>query len=80
MGNMEETETRFMLMPHVRRGSEGDCADDVCTRKVMDGDNCFIDLLNNGAVLCEICGKCLRYARKCADRRGEPIETATQDR
>lgn len=73
-----ETETQFMLMPHVRGGSEGKCADEMCPRQVKNGDSCYIDLLNDGAILCDNCGKCLRYARKCAVRRGEPIETATQ--
>lgn len=76
-------ETRQMLMPHEHNGSERECADDQCTRLIGGAKwprNCFIDLLTNGQILCDNCGKCLRYARKMAVRRGEPIESALQTR
>ncbi len=40
------------------------CSDEKCVRFISEGDFCFIDTLEEGGVLCEACGKCVRYARK----------------
>ena len=71
-----EGETRFGIKPFVHGSEiETDCSDNLCPRKINKSENCFLDLLS-GEMLCEQCGKCLRYARKKAHQRGEPIETA----
>ena len=53
----------------------GDCCDLKCPRVVKHGEECFIDTwATNGALFCDQCGKCLRYARKAAQIRGESPE------
>ncbi len=77
----DESDTKFMLMPHEHTGSERTCADDQCTRGIGGNkwpNESFVDLLDNGKILCDGCGKSLRYARKKAVQRGEPIESAIQ--
>jgi len=75
---MSELETKFMLMPHSYSGESKQCGDEICDREIKTGYSCFIDLLNNGVILCDVCGKCLRYARKKATERGERFEAASQ--
>lgn len=75
-----EGETRFGLKPTTWSGEPVGCSDSICPRIINGNKNilsedCFLDLLS-GEMLCDQCGKCLRYARKMAHRRGEPIETA----
>jgi hypothetical protein len=40
------------------------CADSKCNRLIRAGDFCFIDTTDQGGILCELCGPCVRYARK----------------
>lgn len=40
------------------------CADSKCDRLIQAGDFCFIDTTDQGGILCEYCGLCVRYARK----------------
>ncbi len=48
------------------------CKDDKCGRMVDHEAPCFIDTWSEeGDAYCDSCGKCLRYERKMADRRGE---------
>jgi len=48
------------------------CRDEKCNRMIEHEDPCFIDTWpDEGEVYCDSCGKCLRYERKMADRRGE---------
>ena len=48
------------------------CKDPKCNRMVSHEDPCFIDTWTaKGDVLCDSCGKCRRYERKMADKRGE---------
>lgn len=56
-------------------GTEFQCHDRLCFTKVENGDEYFIDILKD-KMYCLQCGKCLRYARKKAAQRGEPIESA----
>jgi hypothetical protein len=53
------------------------CGDDLCGIKLRRGDECFMDPLLK-KIYCLQCGQCLRYARKKAAQRGEPIKEATQ--
>ena len=85
---MTSSTDNYKLIPHEYTGPAKICADELCTRKIghyrinkqmVITKECFLDLLNDGSMLCDNCGKCLRYARKCAVRRGEPIESATQN-
>lgn len=85
---MKLSEDNYKLLPHEYTGPVKECSDEKCYRKigqylvnkqVVITKECFLDLLNDGAMLCDNCGKCLRYARKHAVRRGEPIESATLD-
>ena len=77
---MRSTGIQFKLLEQTFSGSQKWCADRKCPRLIKSGEMCFIDLLTDNAdVLCEGCGKCLRYARKKAVSRGEPLESATQD-
>ncbi len=53
----------------------GDCCDPKCERVVKNGEECFIDTwAHDGAIFCDQCGKCLRYARQAATMRGEKAE------
>lgn len=45
-------------------------------RQIKPGDRYFWDTLRKRQ-FCHPCGECLRYARKKAAARGEPIEEAT---
>lgn len=85
---MKMAPDNYKLLPHEYTGPAKQCEDEICTRligqrlvnkQVVIEKECFLDLLNDGAMLCDNCGKCLRYARKHAVRRGEPIESATQN-
>lgn len=49
------------------------CCFDKCHRGINTLDKYFLDILHN-KVYCHQCGICLRYARKKAAQRGEPIE------
>jgi len=40
------------------------CSDVKCPRFIREGEFCYLDTLEDGGVLCEYCGKCVRYARK----------------
>ena len=51
------------------------CANPKCRKLVVEMQLCFLDTLWD-RVYCHSCGLCLRYARKCAMRRGEAIESA----
>jgi hypothetical protein len=52
--------------------STATCKDEKCGRGVAHSEPCFIDTwTENGTVYCDSCGKCIRYERKMADRRGE---------
>lgn len=52
--------------------SPASCKDEKCNRMVKHEEPCFIDTwTENGDVFCDPCGKCRRYERKMADRRGE---------
>ena len=48
----------------------GTCGDSKCGRTIRDEEDCFIDTWK-GTTYCEQCGKCIRYERSMADRRGE---------
>lgn len=74
-------ETKFGLKPLTSGGSEMDCEYSInsvrkCYAVIKNGDDYFIDLFFNARTLCDDCGKCLRYARKKANQRGEPVESA----
>ncbi len=46
------------------------CSDEKCGRLVRHNEPCFIDAkTSNGAVYCDSCGKCIRYARKREEMR-----------
>jgi hypothetical protein len=45
-----------------------ECQDELCSRLIKEGDDCFIDAKEN-AIYCEQCGKCVRYHRKKAAER-----------
>jgi hypothetical protein len=68
-------ETQFKMQPSLCPMEEISCSDDLCPRKITLGNPCYFDLLK-GKFLCIHCGQCLRYARKKAVGRGEPIESA----
>jgi hypothetical protein len=59
------------------RGARIPCSDSLCPRKIKRGEECFHDGVSR-KILCGGCGKALRYRRKKAARRGEPIEKVTQ--
>lgn len=46
------------------------CKDSKCGRGVVHGEPCFVDTWTE-KFYCDSCGKCVRYERKMADRRGE---------
>ena len=75
-------ETLFGLKPMENGGGEQKCSDKLCLDSkgfptvIKSGDDYYLDLIKNGESLCSQCGKCLRYARKKADQRGESIELA----
>lgn len=52
------------------------CFFEMCRRPIRLLDKYFIDTLWD-RVYCHQCGLCLRYARKKAMERGEPMESAT---
>ncbi len=63
---------QYSLMPATHGGDVPlECSDDKCNRKIINGGAYFMDVLENGAILCDDCGKCLRYTRKKAHERGE---------
>ncbi len=45
------------------------CGADNCFRPIKPDDICAVDVETNNT-LCEECGKCERYERKSAERRG----------
>jgi len=53
-------------------GSTTKCADKLCMTNISEGDKIFLDTINENTY-CHQCGQCLRYARKKAAERGEPI-------
>ena len=77
---MSNTSLQLMILSSTHHGESKSCSDDICPKLIKNENECFIDLLNNGQILCDTCGKCLRYARKCAVRRGESLESAQQTR
>ena len=65
--NKEQTKVR-----QVTHYNPTTCKDEKCGRMVAHQDPCFIDTwTENGDVYCDACGKCRRYERKMAERRGE---------
>lgn len=76
---MSMVSKNFGLFPNKYFGEDDQCADKGCTRILTQGDDCFIDTIRDGKMLCDLCGKCLRYSRKKAAERGEPIEDVEQD-
>jgi len=49
------------------------CHLDRCRNSIQFQEPCFVDTLH-GWIYCHQCGLCLRFARKRAQARGEPIE------
>ena len=49
------------------------CANAKCRKLVPEQELCFLDTLWD-RIYCYACGLCLRFARKRAMQRGEPIE------
>ena len=62
-GNIEEKITNVSKFISVV------CADEKCGRSIQNGNECFVDALNEGDVYCDPCGKCLRYERKKEQQR-----------
>ena len=54
-------------------GKDTICGDDLCTKPIKAFDHIFLDTFRKRN-LCSQCGTCLRYARKKAAERGEPVE------
>jgi hypothetical protein len=54
------------------------CANKSCGRRIAKGDECFADSLG-GEYYCKQCGIMLRYHRKKADQRGDPLPVAFED-
>lgn len=62
------------------------CRDELCMRSndvgelrskvIPPGGAYYLDTVKNNRALCDQCGQCLRYARKKAHERGEPLESA----
>lgn len=69
------SETLFGMKQLVSGGIDFQCNDRLCFTQVTAGQEYFLDILKD-KMYCSQCGKCLRYARKKAAQRGEPIETA----
>ncbi len=63
-GNLVERE--FTLPDYL----PGNCADAKCGRAIRNEEKCFVDTWNN-RTYCQQCGKCIRYERAMALRRGE---------
>tara|TARA_R100001244_G_scaffold25113_4_gene25572 strand:+ start:33136 stop:33372 length:237 start_codon:yes stop_codon:yes gene_type:complete len=76
MNEEQEEGTFFGMKPLINGGGEKECSDKLCPTFIQSSEQYYIDLLKDGTSLCLQCGKCLRYARKKADQRGEPIELA----
>lgn len=56
------------------------CADPRCRRPIGHEQECFVDTTSEeGEILCDSCGKCLRYARKKASERGETEKVTIQN-
>ncbi|OGT58998.1 MAG: hypothetical protein A3E01_18535 [Gammaproteobacteria bacterium RIFCSPHIGHO2_12_FULL_63_22] len=60
-------------MVEVRWPKADSCANAKCRKRIPASDLCFLDVLWE-RVYCHACGLCLRYSRKRAMQRGEPIE------
>lgn len=54
------------------------CSNDICGRKIRRGDECFADVLSD-ADYCQQCGVMLRYHRKKAGERNDPLPVTFKD-
>lgn len=65
----------FMLQTTVGEEDKLICAAAHCRRSLGYLERYFVDTLKKQPY-CDQCGKCLRYSRKKALERGEPVERA----